>query len=80
MFMIDKAEVFNELSRIPIHESEERSKIYEAIQKMDGIDLTICGECKFWNEDNELCWVDKDIATGTKAHDWCSYGKRRGEK
>lgn len=54
--LISRAELFNKLSRIPIHAIEERTEIYKVINGMkthkacddcDGFLYDYCSECPF---------------------------------
>ncbi len=78
MFMIDKAEVFNELSKIPIHESEERARIYEGIQAMDGLDIVRCRDCIYSRPAYPILCSNPRGLTSVESKDcFCSYGERK---
>lgn len=49
------------------------------IEKIQGIDIVRCSECKFW-KNKHLCATWSAFGTiETDADDYCSYGEREGE-
>lgn len=48
------------------------------IEKIKGIDIVRCEECKWWNKLHG-CIKNDDVNLCTNADDFCSYGERRAD-
>lgn len=49
------------------------------IEKIKGIDIVRCKECKHWRSDGGAMMVCENTDIPTDACDFCSWGEREGE-
>ena len=56
----------------------DKNDTAKRIEKIQGIDIVRCKECKHWDTADGECYADRGIYF-PNADDYCSYGEREGE-
>ena len=56
---------------------------YDKTEELNGVEIVRCRDCEKWTNGDDrkgICHWNRQITMQTGAQDFCSYGKRRGEK